>query len=332
MNPHDTPFRIAVLGAGTIGTAMGNILAETSGEKILLHSIEPDTINDINELHVNTRYFPAIRLHDNLTATPDPAMLRHAGILFLAVPSVAVVSHLESLRGNFPEEAILVNLAKGFGSGHHTIIDCLEERFPNPVFTLKGPGFAREIINRLPTGLTLGHRPQHDITPLSQLFRPTNIHLDYSEDMTGVELLSILKNIYAVAMGIVDAQFNSPNLRFLILSKALREMRRVLVWFGGKEETLYNYCGYGDFSLTALNDLSRNRTLGLLIGKGFFTENVSHSLVLEGITATRIFYSEMSCSIDVHHQFPLIAELHRIFSGPYDISSFVPTILKIEES
>lgn len=331
MNPTDTNFRIAILGAGTIGTALGNILAETAGEGILLHSIEPDTVNDINELHVNTRYFPAIRLHDNLAATLDPALLQHTGILFLAVPSVAVVTHLESLRGHFPVDALLVNLAKGFGSGHNTIIDCLEERFPNPVFTLKGPGFAREIINRLPTGLTLGHRPHHDTSMIGRLFKPTNMYLDYSEDMTGVELLSILKNIYAIAMGIVDAQFNSPNLRFLVLSKALREMRRVLVWFGGKEETLYNYCGYGDFSLTALNDLSRNRTLGLLIGKGFFTENVSHSLVLEGITAARIFYSEMSDSVDVDRQFPLIAELHRIFSGSYDISRFVPAILKIEE-
>ncbi|MFH1936041.1 MAG: NAD(P)H-dependent glycerol-3-phosphate dehydrogenase, partial [Bacteroidota bacterium] len=155
---------------------------------------------------------------------------------------------------------------------------------------------------------------------------------DFSPDITGVEILSILKNIYAIVLGIVDAQFNSPNLRFLILTKAFREMRRILLHFGGAEETMFNYCGYGDFTLTALNDLSRNRTLGLLIGKGFFTEHVSHELVLEGKTAVNIFYEELSQKLPVDQQFPIIAELYKIFNNSYDISSFVNSILSLKES
>jgi glycerol-3-phosphate dehydrogenase (NAD(P)+) len=325
-------YRIAIIGAGTIGTALGNIMAETAREDILLHSIEHETVKDINENHINSKYFPAIRLHDRLFATTDNTLLESTAYIFLAVPSVVMVSYLQGIKRHLPPNAAFINLAKGFGSGSKTIIECLEECFPNPTYTLKGPSFAREIINRLPTGLTLGYRKTNDLAGITELFRGTPVHLDYSDDMIGVELLSILKNIYAVVIGIVDAQFNSPNLRFLILTKAFREMRKVLIWFGGKEETLYNYCGYGDFSLTALNDLSRNRTLGLLIGKGFFTEHVSHDLVLEGKTAVNIFYSEMSKKINVEGQFPLISELHRIFSGQYDISRFVTTILEFPES
>jgi glycerol-3-phosphate dehydrogenase (NAD(P)+) len=109
-------------------------------------------------------------------------------------------------------------------------------------------------------------------------------------------------------------------------------MRRILVLFGGSEETLFNYCGYGDFTLTALNDLSRNRTLGLLIGKGFFTEHVSHELVLEGKTAALVFYEELSKTLDVQSRFPIVTELYRIFTRQYDISSFVSTILSVPES
>ncbi|MFH1161240.1 MAG: NAD(P)H-dependent glycerol-3-phosphate dehydrogenase, partial [bacterium] len=92
------------------------------------------------------------------------------------------------------------------------------------------------------------------------------------------------------------------------------------------------YCGYGDFTLTALNDLSRNRTLGLLIGKGFFTEHVSHELVLEGKTATVVFYEELSKKLNVEAHFPIVAELYKIFTDQYDIFSFVSSILSFRES
>ncbi len=318
---------IAFIGGGTIGTALGNILAEKGKENILLHSIEKNIVDSINQTHINTKYFPSIQLSKDLIATSDDKQLESADILFLAIPSVAIMPFLKQIQSHLPEKALMVNLAKGFGSEHQTIIQCLKSEFPNPVCTLKGPSFAREIINRLPTGFTLGSEDRQSRSRITDLFSGTNIYLDYTDDMLGVEMLSILKNIYAVALGIVDANFNSPNLRFLVLTKAFREMRRVLLYFGGKEDTLFNFCGYGDFTLTALNDLSRNRTLGLLIGKGFFTQHVSHDLVLEGRTALNIFYEEISKKIKVEEEFPIIGELNKIFNSSYDIPAFEKNIL-----
>lgn len=323
---------VIFIGAGAIGTALGNILSEKGSGKILLHSIEEKVVKAINLHHINTKYFPSIRLSHDLSATSDNRLLEPADVIFLAIPSVAMMPYLNEIRKHIPKEALLVNLAKGFGSEHKTIIQCIKTAFPNPVCTLKGPSFALEIINRLPTGFTLGSEDQLCRSQLTDLFSETNIHLDYSDDVMGVEMLSILKNIYAVALGIVDANFNSPNLRFLVLTKAFREMRRVLLYFGGKEDTLFNYCGYGDFTLTALNDLSRNRTLGLLIGKGFFTEHVSHDLVLEGRTALNIFYEELSKKIKVEDAFPIIGELHKIFNSNYDITLFEKNILNFREA
>ena len=323
--------RTSIIGAGTIGTALGNILAEAGREEILLHSVESQIVEDINRIHVNSKYFPTLHLHPGLIATTDDKMLENCKIIFLAIPSVVMIDYLKKIGLHLPSDAILINLAKGFGTGNRTIVECLKEEFPNPVCTMKGPSFAREIINRLPTGFTLGYENMDHILKVTDLFINTNIHLDYSTDIRGVEILSILKNIYAVVLGIVDAQFNSPNLRFLVLTKAFREMRKVLVASGGQPDTLFNYCGYGDFTLTALNDLSRNRTLGLLIGKGFFTEHVSHELVLEGKTAVNVFYDQISKTMSVEDNFPIIAELYNIFNTRYDISLFVNKILSFPE-
>ena len=320
--------KIVFIGAGTIGTALGNIIAETGTSQVILHSIESNVVDAINATGINIKYFPTIRLDQSLKATSANEVLSSAEIIFLAIPSVVLIDYLESIRKYLNPEAILVNLAKGFGNGHKTIIQCLQEQFSNPVCTLKGPSFAKEIINRIPTGFTLGTENEKIKTSVSDVFRNTPIYLDHTTDIQGVELLSILKNIYAIVLGIVDAHFDSANIRFLILTKAFNEMKNILLTYKGNEETIFKYCGYGDFTLTALNDLSRNRTLGLLIGKGFFTEHVSHELVLEGKIAVTVFFEEISKIRDITHEFPIISELYKILNGKYDISGFVNTVLR----
>jgi len=323
-----TKQNIVFIGAGSIGTALGNIIAETGTSDVILHSIESKVVSAINSSGINVKYFPTIRLDHRLKATSDNEVLSSADIIFLAIPSVVLIDYLESIRKYLNPETILVNLAKGFGNGHKTIIQYLQGQLPNPVCTLKGPSFAKEIINRIPTGFTLGTENEKIKAAVSEVFRGTSIYLDHTTDVTGVELLSILKNIYAIVLGIVDAHFNSPNIRFLILTKAFNEMKNILLTYHGNEETLFKYCGYGDFTLTALNDLSRNRTLGLLIGKGFFTEHVSHELVLEGKIAVTVFFEEISKIRDITHEFPIISELYKILNGKYDISGFVNTVLR----
>ncbi len=320
--------KISIIGAGTIGTALGNILSENGCREVLLVSVEENVVKSINEQHINARYFPGHHLHTGLRATTDVSLMKGSSVIFLAIPSVVLFDYLNSIRSNIPADAILVNLAKGFGCEELTVVECLKQNFSNLACTLKGPSFAKEIINRIPTGFTLGYIGDDVKKEISSLFHGTTIYLDFSEDIQGVEILSILKNIYAIALGIVDAQFNSPNLRFLILTRAFREMMNIMLYFGGKEETIYKYCGYGDFTLTALNDLSRNRTLGLLIGKGFFTEHVSHELVLEGKTATSIFYEKILRETGETKRYPIIGELYKIFTEKYDISKFVSTILE----
>lgn len=141
-----------------------------------------------------------------------------------------------------------------------------------------------------------------------------------------MELLSILKNIYAIAVGIMDAQFNTANLRFLFLTRAMAEMREVMLLFGGKKPTMFKYCGFGDFGLTSLNDLSRNRTLGLLIGKGFFNEQISEKVLLEGKIAVNVFCGHLQRKGRLS-DFPILEGLNQIFDGLIDRGAFARKML-----
>lgn len=319
---------IVVVGAGSIGTAIGNSLAVRDDLKVTLLSIELDVVSTIKETHINQKYFPSIRLHPMLQATSDDSILLKSEIILLAIPSNAIMNYLRKVKELLPSDSILINLAKGFGANNLLIPDCIHEEFSNPVYSLKGPSFAREIINNTPTAFTLSGQDRTLSENLSSVFKGTNLHVDFSEDIRGVEVLSILKNIYAIIIGIVDAHFNSPNLRFMIFTKAFNEMRTVLQYYGGKEETMFNYCGIGDFGLTALNDLSRNRTLGLLIGKGFFTEDISGKVVLEGRIAMGVILKELESRGLPAQSFHLMKELESVFSGAVKVSDFVNKMIE----
>ncbi|MCP4552298.1 MAG: NAD(P)-binding domain-containing protein [Bacteroidetes bacterium] len=319
-------MKVSFVGSGSIATAIANTISQKMVNPVHLISIEKDVIDSINSSHRNKKYFPFILLNHNIKATADISALKNSDLIFLALPSTEVINYVRKNKKLINNNAILINLAKGFGDEHRTIIECLEKTCSNPLATLKGPTFARDVINNFHTGITLGTNDELAKRTITELFKGTCIHLDYSTDILGVELISILKNIYAIVMGIVDAHYNSPNLRFMVLTNAFQEMRSILKQFGGKEETLFNYCGFGDFGLTALNDLSRNRTMGLLIGKGFLTKDISDKILLEGRVAVNVFCKEISKkhSLESYH---IISELYNVFYKNQNVTSFVNAIL-----
>ena len=321
--------KIVFIGSGAIATAIGDVLAAKNKDEIYLLSIENEVIEMINNSHVNTIYFPKYKLNENLHATGDKSVLHEANVIFLAMPSTAVVDYIKENKSYFNPTALIVNLAKGFGNGGEIIPDSIKTLIYNPLMTLKGPSFAREIINRQDTGLTAATTDESLYKIITDVFADTVIRTDFTTDVTGVEYASILKNIYAIIIGIVDANLDSANLRSIFITMALNEMHHLMTAFGGEDKTMYNYCGFGDFSLTALNDMSRNRTLGLLIGKGFFNTSISDNVVLEGRIAADVFYKKI---VDNHmdlKEYPLMSELYHVFNDKnYPTSNFIKNILK----
>lgn len=319
---------VVFIGSGAIATAMANVMVKDDKINVTMLSIEKDVVESIKQQHINLKYFPNFKLSKRLKATMSALVLKTAHVIFLAIPSVSVVPYMKKHIRYINPNALIVNLAKGFGEDMRIIPECLREMMPNTMTTMKGPSFAREVLDGQATALTVASYSSDCFPIFEQLFAKTRITLDYTDDVIGVEFASILKNIYAIVIGIVDANFDSANLRSLVLSRAINEIRRLMVAFGGREETIYNYCGLGDFSLTALNDMSRNRTLGLLIGKGLFVEDISRHVVLEGRIAVDVFYQKMLQSQINVQEYPIMMELVKVFNSPaYDIKGFVKHIL-----
>ena len=308
-------MNIIILGAGNFGTAIANELSFNSCNNVFLYSRNSKKVEEINTLNTNKICFPNKQLNKSLTATTNINDLSKADIVFIALPSNVIIENLTALKANFKKNVLLVNLSKGMMSNGVTIVDSIRSEigFEN-IVTLKGPSFAVEVMEHADTLLTLGYDTQNQYELINSIVKETALHLDYTEDIRGVELLSVLKNIYALVIGVVDAKYNSPNTRFMILSKAFVEVKKILKIAGGDEATLFLACGFGDLCLTSLNDLSRNRTLGLLIGKGFFNADYkSNSVILEGLRAVNIIYD----IIGNHEKknLPIFNKIHNFFAN-----------------
>ncbi|GAB6077192.1 NAD(P)H-dependent glycerol-3-phosphate dehydrogenase [Desulfurobacterium crinifex] len=321
--------KIVIVGAGTFGTALGNSLSYNSENEVVLLAREQAVADAINSLKINTKYFPYVQLNNRISAKVGVNVLEDAHVVFLAIPSSSIIEFIQDNKIYVNSKSLIVNLAKGFGKDGETLIESLRKLLPdNRVITMKGPTFADELIRGFPSAFTVGSESVKDFEIVRRIARDTNICLDFSNDIIGVELLSVLKNIYAIALGIVDAHFNSANTRFLILTKAFNEIKGILKIFGGSEETLYRYCGIGDFGLTGLNDLSRNRTLGLMIGKGFLRNSQNQSsVVLEGVRAIKVVYRRL---LSQNGTFSIIALLYKLLEGKVSVQDFINRILTQE--
>ena len=157
----------------------------------------------------------------------------------------------------------------------------------------------------------------NDSTIVASIIKNTSLYVDSTNDIKGVEILSVLKNVYALVLGIVDAKFNSPNTRFMILTKAFSEIRVFLSILGGKDDTLFLACGFGDLCMTSLHDLSRNRTLGLLVGKGFFNSDYkSNAVILEGLNSIKVLHDLLD--ENQMKSLPIFSKAYSYFTNPDD--------------
>ena len=314
-------MNILVLGGGTFGTAIANELSVNTENNVVLFSRSQKKVDEINTYHSNKSFFPNKRLTKSLSATSDKNEIKKSDVVFIALPSNVIIENLLVLKSYFNKEALFVNLSKGLFSEGVTVVECIQEKLGiTNIVTLKGPSFAVEVMEHADTLLTLGYSTNLQYEVINKIIKNTSLHIDCTSDIRGVEVLSVLKNIYALVLGVVDAKYNSPNTRFMILTKAFSETRILLKSLGGADDTLFLSCGFGDLCMTSLNDLSRNRTLGLLIGKGFFSsEYKSNSVILEGLNAVNLVHS-----LPLNHildNLPLLNKLHSFFDSKSSIFS-----------
>ncbi|PKM08747.1 MAG: glycerol-3-phosphate dehydrogenase [Gammaproteobacteria bacterium HGW-Gammaproteobacteria-4] len=263
--------QVAVLGAGSWGTALAMLLAR-NGHDACLWGRDQAQMQAIALRHENPRYLPGIPLPGNLRATDVMAdAIAGAHWLLVAVPSHAFADTLRMLATLRPSVAGIAWASKGFepGSGrflHEVARDHVGEAVPLAVIT--GPSFAREVAQGLPTAVTVHGLDDVFATQVAEALHGPTFRAYTGNDMLGAELGGAMKNVLAVATGVADGMALGLNARAGLITRGLNEMLRLNVALGGRAETLIGLAGLGDLVLTCTGDLSRNRRLGLALGKG----------------------------------------------------------------
>ena len=262
---------VAVLGAGSWGTALAALIARHDVPTVLWGR-DAQAAAAIDRDHVNARYLPGITLPASLRATADlAAALEGAGLVLVAVPSHAFADTLRALAPLRPAGAGVAWATKGFepGSGrflHEVAADVLGDDVPLAVVT--GPSFAKEVAMGLPTALTVHARDEGFAEQVAEVLHGPAFRAYTGTDMSGAELGGAMKNVLAVATGVADGMGLGLNARAGLVTRGLNEMLRLNLAMGGRPETLMGLAGLGDLVLTATGDLSRNRRLGLALGRG----------------------------------------------------------------
>jgi glycerol-3-phosphate dehydrogenase (NAD(P)+) len=266
-------MRAAVIGAGSWGTALASVLG-ANGHQTVAWSHDPEVPAMINERHENAKYLPDLPLPETVSATGrlDEA-LRDAEIVVLVSPSHVTRSVVRDCLPSMPKATPIVCASKGIENDTlETMDEVLEEVLPpelHPyVAFLSGPSFAKETMRRQPTAVVVASRWERIAQRVQRAFSNDWFRCYTSTDVSGVELGGSLKNVIAIAAGIVDGMGFGNNTRAALITRGLGELVRIAVKKGANPLTLSGLAGMGDLVLTCTGELSRNRTVGLGLGRG----------------------------------------------------------------
>lgn len=285
---------VAVLGAGSWGTALADCLSR-NGHETTLWAWEPDVAAEVTRERRNAAYLPGVDLDPSLRATADmDAALAGAGIVVSVSPSHVVRDVMGGAAPHLAPGTLLVSASKGLElSTGRRMSEVLEEAVgPEPAagcVVLSGPSFAAELARRLPTAVTLASRSEENAVRVQGLFQNEHFRLYTQGDVIGTELGGSLKNVIAIAAGISDGLGLGNNARAALLTRSLAELGRLTERLGGDPATLAGLAGVGDLILTCTGDLSRNRSVGLELGAGRSLEEILAGMrsVAEGVRTTR---------------------------------------------
>ena len=290
----DDKKTIAVLGAGSWGTALAMLLA-SNGHPVLLWGHNPEHIAQLVNDRSNQRYLPDIPFPERLTPTADIDQLaltcRH---FLLAVPSPAFRLTLQQLRPRAEIDA-LVWATKGLEPGTGKLMSqVVEEELgtETPAAVISGPTFAREVAQNLPSALTAAATEQWLAEMVAGWLHNARVRVYTSDDLAGVQLGGAIKNVMAIAAGISDGLGFGANARAALITRGLAELTRLGVAMGGRQETFMGLTGAGDLILTCTDNSSRNRQVGLALGRGQKLADILEELgqEAEGVNTTRELY------------------------------------------
>jgi glycerol-3-phosphate dehydrogenase (NAD(P)+) len=282
---------VAVLGAGSWGTVLANLLAG-KGETVRLWAYESEVVEAINRSHENPLFLPGVRLSTDLRAFADPReTVDGAGVIVSAPPSHVTRAVVDRVREAAAPGVLVVSATKGIENDTLALMsEVFAERMPDARFVaLSGPSFAIEVCQGQPTAVVAAARDEASALAAQQLFATPAFRVYSGRDVVGVELAGALKNVIAIAAGILEGLGLGHNPRAALITRGLAEITRLGVAMGADPSTFAGLAGMGDLVLTTTGSLSRNRALGVALAQGQSLEayRTAHRSVAEGANTSR---------------------------------------------
>lgn len=291
-------IKIAIIGAGTWGTALAQVAAD-NGYGVNLLAKNKEQIVEINSCHTNTRYFNnEIKLNSNIVASDSyEEVLKNASYVLLVVPTNAMRDVLVKIESVIDDKKVFINAAKGFDpSTNKRISELIREVIPSTklggLVSLIGPGHAEEVIIRKLTAITSTSLNLKDAEDVQKIFSNHYLRVYTNTDEIGAEIGVAIKNSIAIASGILEGLGYGDNARAALVTRGLHEMVRFGTFFGGKRDTFMGLAGLGDLMVTCNSHHSRNFRAGVAIGKDDCADNFlkNNHETTEGIRTTKVIH------------------------------------------
>jgi glycerol-3-phosphate dehydrogenase (NAD(P)+) len=319
--------QINIIGAGAWGTALA-ATAKRAGRKVVLWSREPEVVTAINETHENPLFLPGVRLDPGIRATDDPAIAAVANAVLAVAPAQYLRPTLERFAPYWRKGTPLVVCAKGIEQQSLALMtEVAADVLPDtPLAVLSGPTFAAEVAKGLPTAVTLACEDAQLGSQLVDALGTRSFRPYLGSDPVGAEVGGAVKNVLAIACGIIQGKGLGDNARAALITRGLAEIVRLAVAKGGQAETLMGLSGLGDLILTANSTQSRNFSVGVAMGQG---KTLAQALegkrsVAEGVASAA---SSVALAEKMGVEMPIAAAVDAVLNQGADLDATIQTLL-----
>jgi len=313
----NSSYRIGIIGAGSWGTAVARVLA-LNGHKVTMWTFESNVVEDINKNHNNSVYLPNVLLERNIKATSDPNELKRCDFYVLGIPTQFIRNAFDTYK--FPvKDKIIVSLSKGIERKTlmrvSEILDDILQIKPEHFAVLTGPSHAEEVSIKVPTTVVTASPELDTARFIQKTFSNSFFRVYSSDDVIGCELGGALKNVIAIAAGIIDGLGFGDNTKAAIITRGIAEMTRLGDKMGALPRTFSGLSGIGDLIVTCMSKHSRNRHVGEQLGRGRKLDSILGEMVMvaEGVATCR---SAVDLAKKHHTEMAIFSEVYKImFEG-----------------
>ncbi|MDF3821917.1 NAD(P)-dependent glycerol-3-phosphate dehydrogenase [Leptospira sp. 96542] len=286
-------MKIGIIGAGSFGTALGSILAD-KGYEVTLWTRSEEQARSIGVNHINNKHMPDLVLPDKLGASTNLIdVVKDKDMIVSAPPSHALSGILQQIKDHIPPKVPIVSASKGIENESLRLVSEIFEselpgQFHSQLSYLSGPSFAKEMVKRVPTIVSIASKNEATAKRVQEIFSFTYFRTYWTPDVVGVEVGGAIKNVIAIAAGVADGLGFGQNTRAALITRGLNEITRMGLKMGADPMTFLGPSGMGDLVLTCCGEASRNRTVGFRLGKGEKLKDILGSMneVAEGVKTT----------------------------------------------